>query len=572
MVKKQSTKKLCALPLGGVGEIGMNMMVYECNGEILIVDAGVSFPSDMEAPGAEITLPDTKYLRENISKIRGVCVTHAHEDHIGALGYIWEELNDCPVYLSPFAKLVLENKLAQAGYKGPQKRVKAALHGQEYEIGPFKVEFVNITHSIPEGNSLAITTEYGTIVHTGDYKFDATPVLGDPTDEKRFAELGKQGVLAMFGDSTGAMGDSVLRSESDLVPEFESILKTAKQKIFFTTFASNTGRLIKMIELAAAHGRRVCILGRTAQNMIEHAKKLNYFPGSLTNSIVGADEAAGFPPAEVLVIASGTQGEGRSSLTRLSQGTNIRGVKVNKGDLVMLSSRMIPGNERDILDVCNNLVALGAEVMTDYSHPIHVSGHGTRVDMKKMYNLIKPQTVVPVHGEESHLVAQAKWAKECSAECGIKNVVTVRNGRKLVLAEEGQAKDFVPYVMNNTFPVGRNYVDGFNILDDDLWLLSDRKKIAFNGLVVASVAINGQTRELQGDVTLTTRGLIDQNLQAALLTSAQQKTNHAVNKVFNDGIVDDVQALDAAIQKVIRQAFNQERGKKPVIVTQVVEV
>jgi ribonuclease J len=559
MSKNKSKARLAALPLGGVGEIGRNMMVYECDDEMIIVDAGVSFADD-NAPGVDIVLPDTQYLRQHADKIRGVFITHAHEDHIGAMGYLWEELA-VPVHVSPFAKKALANKLSQLGYK-PGKRVVEVQEGQRYDVGRFSVEYIAVTHSILEAFSLAIHTPHGTIVHTGDYKFDEQPVLGAVSNLKRFKALGQEGVLAMVGDSTGAFVPGHAGSESTLVPQLNKILQQTEQALFFTSFASNTGRMIKMIELAVGQGRKVCLLGRTAQNMVSYAKELGYFPGSLTNHLITVEEAAGTPRNKLMVVASGTQGEPNASLTRLSQGANIKGLRVKEGDVVLLSSKMIPGNERKILDVLNNLVKLGASIVTEDMDAVHVSGHGGQADMQKMYEMLKPQILVPVHGEEAHLVEQGRWAKSC----GIQTVLQVRNGQKAVLGPEA------PHVMQAGFPHGVNYVDGFNILDDDIWVVHERRKISYNGIVIVALAIGQETRELMADPVVHSRGLIDPTLQGELHEEAQQAASQVLATLFPDQRVDDLVQAEEAIKKVVGRIFREQRGKKPVIVVQVVEV
>ena len=557
---KAKKARLAALPLGGVGEIGMNMMVYECDDDMIVVDAGISFPDD-KLPGTNVVLPDTKYIRENIKKLRGVFITHAHEDHIGGMPYLWEDFGDAPVYVSPFASKVLENKLSQVGYK-PGKRMKVTEEGKKYKAGSFEVEYVHVPHSVPEMFSLALHTPHGVVVHTGDYKFDDNPVLGPKANEKRFKELGDAGVLAMLGDSTSVFNKGDAGSEGDLAESLEKILKKQKNRVFFSTFASNTGRLIKMIDIASKHDRKTVLMGRTAQNMVKYAKELGYFPGSLTNYLISSDQAAGMPRDKVMVVASGTQGEPQSSLTRLSQGHNIRGVKIEAGDTVIMSSNMIPGNERPILDVRNALLALGAKVITRETEHTHVSGHGGQKDMKRMYDLLRPQIVVPVHGEEAHLQGQAEFAKKL----GYKKVLPIRNGKKASLGPDKVE------IMNNTFHCGINVVDGYNILDEDMWIMQDRRKLSYEGVAVVTFAVNQQSREIASDVTITTRGVLDPNLQGDIITQAEKFANQALETVFPDGKVDDYTRVEEVLSQTVRKAINQERGKKPMIIVQPVEV
>ncbi|MFZ2620470.1 MAG: ribonuclease J [Alphaproteobacteria bacterium] len=560
---------LTVLPLGGVGEIGMNMTVYGCDGHYIVVDAGQSFPNFEDCPGTDSIIPDTRFLREHFNKVEAFFLTHAHEDHIGAVAYLWEELGK-KAYVSPFAKLVLEDKLQQMGinpHKGEDKnRIVEIKEGVRYKAGPFEVEFVEISHSIPEPFGLAIHTPYGTIFHTGDYKFDPKPLLGNPANVKRLEELGNAGILAMVGDSTGAYSPKSAGSESDLPPAFDELLARAKNKVFFSAFASNTGRIINIIEQAAKHGRRTCLLGRTALKFIDHAKKLGYFPGSLTNHLISAEEVAGMKREKVLIFASGTQGEAQASMNRLSQGQVIKGVKIERGDMVICSSKMIPGNERAILDVLNRMIGHGAEVVLESMAKVHVSGHGGKPDMKRMYELLKPKVLIPVHGEEGHLVEQARWGKEC----GIPIVLPIRNGRMASLAGEGD--DFVPHLQEHIYPHGRNYVDGLNILDQDVWILQDRKKLAFNGLVVCAVAVQAQTRKLVGSPSISTMGLIDPKLQKGIMDACYTKTQELMTNSFKHLRIDDPAVLQEAIGQTLKRIFSTERGKKPVVVVQVVEV
>lgn len=561
MTAKQQT--LTALPLGGVGEIGRNMMVYECNNDMVIIDCGVSFPEPHE-PGTDVVLPDTRYLRDNIKKIKGMFITHAHEDHIGAVAYLWDEMNDCKVYVSPFARKVLENKLQQVGItaKEAAPRLVTTKPGEKYKAGCMEGEYIPITHSILEAFSVALHTPHGVVVHTGDYKFDDAPAVGHTTDYARFKELGKQGVLAMMGDSTNVFNTKPAGSEAEVIPHLEELMKNAKNRIFFSSFASNTGRLIKATEIAIAAGRKVCYLGRTANNMVSFAKDLGYFPKGMTQHIVDADEAAGLKRNKVMIFASGTQGEGNASLTRLSHGHNVRGITIDKDDLILMSSKMIPGNERAILDVQNRLVALGAEVINEaHDAKIHVSGHGGKPEIGKMYDMLKPEILIPVHGEYAMLNEQARFAQEK----GIKQTAIITNGIKVQLAPELKlSKEKAPH--------GKNYIDGYNILDHNPEILQDRRKLSYDGLVCAAVAINKKSKEMLGDISLTTKGLLDEAQQKDLLQTATHATMQALSATFQDGRIDEIGRARDVIRATLRRAISRERGKKPIIMINFVEV
>lgn len=559
-------KHLAALPLGGVGIIGTNMMVYDCGGEYIVVDAGVSFPDDT-TPGVDVIVPDTRFLREHAKHIKGVFITHAHEDHIGAVGYLWDDFAGAPVYASPLSAMVLQGKLQELGIQPKKGQIVTTTVREQYQAGPFSVEYVPVSHSIPEAFALAIKTPLGTIVHTADYKFDDHAPFGQVTDEKRFTEIGKEGVLAVFGDSTNAMKQSESGSEKPVLEHLTKLVKETQGRLFFAAFASHFGRTFQVAKVAVEQGRKVCFLGRTINKFIAHSKVLGYWPKELNNWVIDAEEAAGLPANKVFVFASGTQGEGGSSLTRLSQGADVRGLKLKEGDTVILSSRMIPGNERGILNVINGLAARGVNVISELTDDlIHVSGHGGRPEIKRMYKALKPTYVIPVHGEPMHMMAHANLAKEE----GYKPLM-LKAGYKLLLAEEGNP-DFKPALSTHTYPHGFNYIDGLNILENDPLILKERRKLGYEGLVVASLALRTANGEWMSDLTLTTRGLMDEVLQKNILKDAIAKTHQALETVFRDSLIDDRTRAAEVISQTLRRSFKHERGKTPTIVVQFVDV
>lgn len=561
MAKAKKKPVLSAMPLGGVGEIGMNMMAYECDQEMIIVDTGIMFP-DEKAPGTDVVLPDTRYLQEHVNKLVGVFITHAHEDHIGAIGYVWEELNGKPVYVTPFSKLVLDNKLKQLGIKPAKGQVVVVNEGERHKAGAFDVEYIHITHSIPEAYALAIRTPHGTIMHTGDYKFDDNPALGPKTNEKRLKEIGDEGVLVMLGDSTNAFKKTPAGSEAEVVERVMELIDGCDGRIVLSSFASNTYRVLKICEEAAKKGRKIAVLGRTVQNMVAYAKELGFFPAGLANSMIEANEVKGLPDNKVLIFASGTQGEAQASLTRLANGDNVRGIALKKDDTVILSSKMIPGNERGILDVFNKLLMRGCKVINEAMDDIHVSGHGGQPEIKRMYDLVRPQIVVPVHGEYAHLQEQERFAKEC----GIKQTFLITNGRKVVFGPGD------PYVVESGFRTGRNYVDGYNILEDDQFILRDRLKLAYNGVVVVSIGIDRETSQVVGGPQIQSMGLIDESIQGDMLTAAEQKARQMIDTTFPDSKVDDVLRLQEVVSATVRKLISSERGKKPPVLVTVLPV
>jgi ribonuclease J len=486
-------------------------------------DAGVSFP-DESTPGVDVIIPDTRFLREHAKQIKGVFITHAHEDHVGAIGYCWDDFAGAPVFASPLAAMVVQGKLAELGIKPGAKQIVTTTTRTEYQAGPFKVEYVPVSHSIPESFALVIRSPYGTVVHTGDYKFDANAPYGQITDETRLAEVGKEGVLAAFGDSTNILVPHASGSEGPVLAHLQGIIENTKGRVIFAAFASHFGRTFAVAALAAKQGRKVCFLGRTINKFMNCAKQLGYWPESLQNMVVDAEEAGGLPDGKVFIFASGTQGEGGSSLTRLSQGADVRGIRLKAGDTVIMSSRMIPGNERGILNVINGLNTLDVNVISELNdRDTHVSGHGGRPEIEKMYNLLKPKYVVPVHGEPYHLRAHEAFAKQQGY-----TPLRLKPGYKLVLAGEGVTE---AHTAAHAYPHGFNYIDGLNILENDPLILRERRKLGIEGLVTAALPLrrNGQ---IAGALSLSTRGLLDEVRQAEILKAAKLKTIQTLETLF----------------------------------------
>ncbi len=560
MAKKKGGAKaaLSAVPLGGVGEIGMNLMVYECDGDMLLVDVGMML-QDPDAPGVDVVLPDIKYIRENIKKLKGIIITHAHEDHIGAMPYWWSEL-PAPVYMTPFAANVMRHKLRDLGYGEEEySRINEVSAGGRVDIGAFNAEFIHITHSIPETCAIALRTPHGNILHTADYKFDDDPSLNDHTDEEALKRFGDEGVLALLGDSTNAFSPGKSPSEGSILPQLEEVLKDTKERLFFSSFASNIGRVIRMVELASKHGRKVCLLGFTVRRMMEHAKACGYVPKELNNWLVEPDDVAHLKRNEVMVFASGTQGELNASLSRLSKGETVRGVKMEFGDTVLMSSKMIPGNERGILNVINNFAIIGVHVVHEKMADIHVSGHGYQDDLKHMYDLVRPQIVVPVHGESAHLLAQADVAKAH----GVPQQLLFHNGDRIVFGP-GE-----PQVQEHFAPCGRSYVDGMNILDIDRFILKDRKHMGYNGAVSVAVVVDKKGKR-KGLPQLRTAGVMDESLQGDILNMAADALHQTLESKFPNNHIDDVKLVEKLAQQTVRRVFNRHRGRKPTVITQLV--
>src|SRR5690606_24148215 len=451
---RSNTTEFVFLPLGGVGEIGMNLAMYGFgpadNREWLVVDMGVSFAGP-EQPGADLILPDIRYLEAEKHNLRGIVITHAHEDHFGALLDLWPRLK-VPVYATPFTAGLLEAK-RQSEDGAPEIPITIYKAGEKFEVGPFNVEAVAVTHSIPEPVSLAITTPLGTVVHTGDWKMDPEPSLGPVIDEARFRAIGEAGVLALICDSTNALREGESPSERQVGESLRELIENARGRVAITTFSSNVGRIRSITEAARDAGRQVLVVGRSMKRAISVATELGYMEG-LPEYL--SEEDYGYIPREnVVMVLTGSQGEPRAALAKLAR-DEMRSLALTAGDTVIFSSRTIPGNEKSIIEIKNMLIEQGIKIISDDDALVHVSGHPRRNELKRMYAWVRPQILVPVHGEAAHLVAQGTLG----IQAGIPDVAQVRNGDVLRLAP-GPAKiiDEAPY--------GRIYKDGRLIGDED---------------------------------------------------------------------------------------------------------
>ena len=442
------------MPLGGVGEIGMNFALYgfgpASKREWIVVDVGVTFP-DATLPGVDLVLPDIRFIEEQVQNLRGIVITHAHEDHYGALHELWPRLK-APVWMTPFAAGLLEAK-RQGEANAPKIPVTIYKAGETFEIGPFRIEAIPVSHSIPEPMSLAITTPLGTVVHTGDWKLDPAPEIGPMTDEARFRALGDAGVLALICDSTNALREGESPSEQAVGVGIRGVIEKAPGRVAVTTFSSNVGRVRSIAEAARDTGRQVLVLGRSLKRMIGVAGELGYMEGI---PAFIAEEDYGFIPREnLVVICTGSQGESRAALAKLAR-DEMKTVALSPGDIVVFSSRTIPGNEKAILEIKNQLIDQGIKIIEDGDALVHVSGHPRRNELRKMYEWTRPRIGIPVHGEAAHLVAHGSLM----AQSGIPEVAQVRNGDMIRLAPG--AAEIIDKV-----PFGRIYKDGRLVGDDE---------------------------------------------------------------------------------------------------------
>ncbi|MBO6509725.1 MAG: ribonuclease J [Roseibium sp.] len=496
MASAQNNKNdIVFLPLGGVGEIGMNLGLYgygpEDDRTWLIVDCGVSFAGP-ELPGIDLVLPDIKFLEEEVDNIAGMVITHAHEDHYGGILHLWPYLK-VPVYSTAFTAGLLAAK-AESEPGAEEVPVTVVKQGERHKIGPFDVEFVAMAHSIPEPCALAIRTPAGMVLHTGDWKIDPTPGVGLPIDVDRLAALGREGVMALVCDSTNAVRDGVSPSEADVAEALKEVMAAAKHRIAVTTFASNVARIRAISLAAAANDRDVVVVGRSMRRVIEVSAELGYLEGLKP---FHDEEAFGYLPREkVVLLCTGSQGENRAALARIAAGDH-RNIALSKGDMVIFSSRTIPGNEKAVGEVLNNLADKDAQIVTDKDALVHVSGHPRRGELEQLYKLVKPKVVLPVHGEPLHLSAHAAFAKEQ----GVPEVVRGKNGDiiRLVAGKAG---------IIGEAPSGILVKDGHILDDPEVTGVRERRKLSFAGAAVVALVVN-RAGDLLDDPDVTLLGLPD---------------------------------------------------------------
>ncbi len=548
---KSTGAELVFVPLGGVGEIGMNFALYGFGPadkrEWLIVDVGVTFP-DATLPGVDLVLPDTRFIEAQLPNLRGIVITHAHEDHYGALLDIWPKLK-APVWMTPFAAGLLEAKRQGEG-GAPKIPVTVYRGGETFEVGPFKVEAIPVSHSIPEPMSLAITTPLGTVVHTGDWKIDPAPEIGPKTDEARFRAIGDAGVLALICDSTNAMREGESPSEQAVGVGLREVIEKAPGRVAITTFSSNVGRIRSIAEAARDCGRQVLVLGRSLKRMIGVATELGYMEGI---PAFIAEEDFGFIPRENLVIiCTGSQGEARAALAKLAR-DEMKSVALSPGDIVVYSSRTIPGNEKAILETKNQLIEQGIRIIEDNEALVHVSGHPRRNELRQMYEWTRPQIGVPVHGEAAHLVAQGALM----SASGIKQVAQVRDGDMIRLAP-GAAE------ILGKVPFGRVYKDGRLIGDDQAMGIRDRRKLSFAGHVALNVVLDDRY-ELAGDPDIVAIGVAEADAKGNNLEDVMLDAAIGAFESIPRQRRKDLDMVQESVRRAVRAAANEAWGKKPLV-------
>jgi ribonuclease J len=542
-------QELVFAPLGGVGEIGMNLSIYGIGGERnrtwLAVDLGVSFASEEQLPGIDLILPDIRYLVEERKNLAGLVLTHAHEDHFGALLDLWPRLK-IPVYATPFTAALLEAK--GAGEPGaPKIPVTIVGLGSRFNVGPFDIELVTMAHSIPESNALIIRTPGGTVLHTGDWKIDPTPILRDPTDEKKLRALGEEGCLALVGDSTNAVREGQSPSEADVANTLAELVRTARGRVAVTTFASNVARLRAVAEAARAAHREVVVIGRAMDRIVQIARETGYLEG--VQDFHPVDAYGHLPPNKVVALCTGSQGEPRAALSRIAEDQHPE-VTFSPGDRVVYSARTIPGNEKAVNRVINLLIGQGIEVITDRTHLVHVSGHPRRAELEALIGWVKPKALVPVHGEALHLHEHAALARRC----GVRDVVRCRNGDLVQLSPQVRMVDEVP--------AGRIYKDGILLIEAEARTVADRRRLSFAGAISVAIAIT-DSGELADDPSVDLIGIPERGREGGSMYEAVHEALIETFESLPRGRRRDPDAVAEALRRSVRSAIAQRWGKKP---------
>jgi len=553
-------KELLFLPLGGSGEIGMNCNLYHYNGKWIIIDMGIGFA--LNIPGVDLLIPDISFLKKYRKDILGLIVTHIHEDHLGAIQYLWEELR-IPIYCSEFATEFLKEKLGECSFLDKIKFIRTEA-GQKISLKPFSLEFIGLTHSAPEMNAVLIKTEKGNILHTGDWKFDNHPVIGASSDKARLQQLGdNREVLATVCDSTNIFSEKETRSESELLDSLINLMINKKGMVVVTIFASNISRIQTIYNAAKACNREVVLAGKSLFRITKVAKKVGYFKKDM--KFLADKEIRDYQRNELLIISTGCQGELLAATNKMANDSHLT-LRIKKGDTIIFASKMIPGNEKNILTLHNKFAEKDVEVITDKDAFVHVSGHYTQNDLKEMYQLVKPEMTIAVHGESSHLNEHKKIAQQF----GIKNVIKAKNGNIIKLDRDN------PKVIE-TIPIKFKVLDGKRILPADSEIIKTRRKIMEIGVVFIHLILNKKFKLIKSPI-VSAPGAYDLEKDTVMYEIFKEDISHALrdsikqlasiksknNKKFNTD-KDKLKFIEQQIRRVVNSIFNQDIGKKPEI-------
>ena len=553
--EQKQNSKLKIIPLGGLEQIGMNITAFEYEDSIIVVDCGLSFPED-DMLGIDLVIPDVTYLKENIDRVKGFFITHGHEDHIGAFHYVLRDVN-VPIYATKLTIGIIEHKLEEHDMLKKVKR-KVVKYGQHINLGCFRVEFIKTNHSIQDAAALAIYSPAGIVVHTGDFKVDYTPVFGDAIDLQRFGEIGKKGVLALLCDSTNAERPGFTLSEKSVGKTLDNIFADHKNtRIIIATFASNVDRVQQIINSAEKFGRKVAIEGRSMVNIISIASELGYLTLP-DNILIDVDQLKNYPDEQTVIITTGSQGESMAALSRMANGMH-RKVSIKPNDTIIFSSNPIPGNEKSVTGIINELMMKGADVIFQ---DVHVSGHACQEDIKLIYSLVNPKFSIPVHGEYKHLVAQAKIAEELGMDSD--HIKILSSGDVLEIDENGAE-------VTGKVQVGNIMVDGLGVGDVGNIVLRDRQRLSEDGIIIVVMTLESGSGQVLAGPDIVSRGFVYVRNSESLMDEAQAVLNTTMEHLMDKGVT-DWSKIKTEVKDSLGEFVWKETKRRPMIMPIIMEV
>ena len=548
--------KVQIIPLGGLGEIGKNMTVFRYGDDIILIDAGLMFPED-DMLGIDLVIPDISYLLENKDKVRAIFLTHGHEDHIGALPYVLKQL-EVPVYGTALTLGILQGRLRENGVS--DENLVTIKPGDRIGAGAFNLEFIRVNHSIPDAVSIVIKTPIGTIIHTGDFKFDQTPVDGQVTQFNKFAEFGDAGVLALLADSTNAERPGFTQSEKMVGQTFDDEFRYARNRIIVATFSSNVHRIQQVVDSAVKYKRKVAVIGRSMINVVNIAMELGYL-NIPEGVLIDIDETNNYTAAQIVIITTGSQGEPMSALTRMAMNDHKK-VGIMPGDTVIISATPIPGNEKLVSRTINHLYKLGAEVIYEKSNGVHVSGHASQEEIKLMHNLVRPKYFIPVHGEYRHLIKHANIAKDLGMPK--ENIVIAENGSVIELSKEG-------INVSGKIQSGKVLVDGLGVGDVGNIVLRDRRLLSQDGIMIVVVTIDHETYQVVSGPDIVSRGFVYVREAEDLMEEAREKVLSALDRCENNGVT-EWSMIKSAIRDSLGRFLYERTRRRPMILPIIMEI
>ena len=548
--------KVQIIPLGGLGEIGKNMTAFRYGDDMILIDAGLMFPED-DMLGIDLVIPDISYLIENQDKLKGIFLTHGHEDHIGALPYVMKQI-DCPVYGTALTLGILEGRLKENGVSSENCRIIKP--GDKITAGAFKLDFIRVNHSNPDAIAIAINTPIGTIIHTGDFKIDHTPVDGQVTEFNKFAEYGDRGVLALLADSTNAERPGFTPSEKMVGKTFDDEFRYAKNRIIVATFSSNVHRIQQVIDAALKYDRKVAVIGRSMVNVVNIAKELGYLKAP-EGEIIDIDETHNYTPDKIVIITTGSQGEPMSALTRMAMNDHKK-VDIMPGDTVIISATPIPGNEKLVSRTIDHLYKLGADVIYEKSNGVHVSGHASQEEIKLMHNLVRPKFFIPVHGEFRHLIKHANLAQ--SLGMPKENIVIAENGSVIELTKNSIG-------INGKVPAGKVLVDGLGVGDVGNIVLRDRRQLSQDGIMIVVVTIDKENCHVVSGPDIVSRGFVYVREAEGLMDEAKDKVQLALEKCEENG-VSEWSAIKSTVRDSLGRFLYERTRRRPMILPIIMEI